>query len=134
MKAHKARFGSATVEWATPKHLYAKLNAEFHFDFDPCPLGGTQDELAELFTSWRGKRVYCNPPYGPPIGKFIKRGFEADLAVFLVPSRTDTRWFHELVLPYAEEVRFVRGRLKFGDAKHPAPFPSMILVFRKDVA
>ena len=78
-----------------------------------------------------GRRVYCNPPYGPGIRPFLERGLEADVAVFLIPARTDTKWFHELVLPHAKEIRFVRGRLKFGDAVNSAPFPSMIVVFEK---
>jgi site-specific DNA-methyltransferase (adenine-specific) len=73
--------------------------------------------------------VFVNPPYGPGIRKWLERAGEADLAVFLLPARVDTRWFHDLVLPHAREIRFIRGRLKFVGAKHPAPFPSMIVVF-----
>lgn len=123
-------FGSATVEWPTPTRIYEELNREFRFDFDPCPLGGDTDGLATLFTSWRGRRVFCNPPYGPQIRKWLERAHEAELAVFLIPARCDTRWFHEIVLPKAAEIRFIRGRLKFGDAKTGAPFPSMVVVFR----
>jgi site-specific DNA-methyltransferase (adenine-specific) len=60
---------------------------------------------------------------------FLERAREADVAVFLIPARTDTRWFHEIVMPYAKEIRFIKGRLKFGGAKNSAPFPSMIVVF-----
>jgi site-specific DNA-methyltransferase (adenine-specific) len=74
--------------------------------------------------------VFCNPPYGD-IAAWLRRGREADLAVFLVPARTDTRWFHELVMPYASEIRFIRGRLKFGDATMNAPFPSMVIVMKQ---
>ena len=98
-------------------------------DFDPCPLDGTENGLATLFVDWGGKRVFCNPPYGPGIAKWLKRGLEAELSVFLVPARTDTRWFHDIVLPKAREIRFIRGRLKFGDATNCAPFPSMVVVF-----
>jgi hypothetical protein len=122
-------FSSATDRWATPTAVYAALDAEFHFNFDPCPLDGAGDGLLPMFSEWRGKRVFCNPPYGPGIGEWIKRGFEAELAVYFVPARTDTRWFHDLVLPKAKEIRFIKGRLKFGDAKNGAPFPSMVLVF-----
>jgi len=121
-------FKSESVEWSTPAALYAKLNAEFHFDFDPCPLNGNNNGLAILLTPWRGKRVFCNPPYGPKVGKWLERGLEADVAVFLLPARTDTRWFHELVLPKAKEIRFLRGRLRFGNAKNGAPFPSMLVI------
>jgi hypothetical protein len=58
------------------------------------------------------------------------RAAEAEIAVYLIPARTDTRWFHDLVLPVASEVRFIKGRLKFGDAKTDAPFPSMLVIFR----
>ena len=124
-------FSSATGEWATPVGVRAELDAEFHFDFDPCPLGGAQDGLSTLFTEWAGRRVFCNPPYGPGLGKWLERGLEADVAVFLIPARTDTRWFHEVVLPKAKEIRFIKGRLKFGDAVNSAPFPSMIVVFER---
>ena len=122
-------FSSASQEWATPTDVYAALDAEFNFTFDPCPLGGTVDGTAPLFVPWFGERVFCNPPYGPGLRPFLNRAVEADLAVFLVPARTDTRWFHDIVLPHAKEIRFVRGRLKFGGAKNTAPFPSMILIF-----
>lgn len=123
-------FSSASDRWATPTAVYAALNAEFGFNFDPCPLDGTGDGLAPLFCEWRGKRVFCNPPYGPGLAEWLRRGLEAELAVYLIPARTDTRWFHEIVLPRAAEIRFVKGRLKFGDAKNSAPFPSMIVIFR----
>lgn len=125
-------FSSASEEWATPADVYAELDAEFHFNFDPCPLRRGQDGTAPLFVKWRGKRVFCNPPYGPGLRPFLERAQEADVSVFLIPARTDTRWFHEIVLPRAAEIRFIKGRLKFGDAKNSAPFPSMIVVFRKE--
>lgn len=124
-------FKSQSVEWATPAHVYEELHREFAFDFDPCPLGGDVDGTAPLFSPWAGRRVFCNPPYSN-IRKFLDRALEADLAVFLIPARTDTRWFHDVCLPFAREIRFVRGRLKFGGAKTGAPFPSMIVVFEGD--
>lgn len=130
---HRALFTSASDRWATPVEVYEALHGEFGFDFDPCPLDGDVDGLATLWTTWRGKRVFCNPPYGPGMDKWLRRGLEADLAVFLIPARTDTRWFHDLVLPNAAEIRFLRGRLKFGGATNSAPFPSMVVVFRRPV-
>jgi site-specific DNA-methyltransferase (adenine-specific) len=121
-------FSAATDRWSTPADLYAALDDEFCFDFDPCPLDWTEDGL---LADWTGRRVFCNPPYGPAIGKWLERGTEAQLAVFLLPPRTDTVWFHEIVLPRSREIRFLRGRLKFGDSKKDAPFPSMIVVFSK---
>lgn len=131
----RSLFKSQTVEWATPEWLYLELDREFKFNFDPCPLGGSQDGLSPLFAEWAGKRVFCNPPYGD-VSAWLKRGLEAELAVYLLPARTDTRWFHDQILPHASEIRFIRGRLKFR-AKNPswkpggggAPFPSMVVVF-----
>lgn len=122
-------FSSATDRWGTPKAVYEALDAEFRFDFDPCPLDGSTDGTATLFAEWSGKRVFCNPPYGPQLRKFLERASEAELAVFLIPARTDTKWFHEIVLPKAKEIRFIKGRLKFGGAVYNAPFPSMVVVF-----
>ena len=127
---NRVLFRSQSVEWATPRALYDALDTEFHFDFDPCPLGGSNDGLSTLFTEWQGHRVFCNPPYGD-ISAWLRHGREADLAVFLVPARTDTRWFHELVMSYASEIRSIRGRLKFGDAMMNAPFPSMVIVMKQ---
>jgi site-specific DNA-methyltransferase (adenine-specific) len=125
MSSHKS------WEWPTPERFYETLNAEFHFNFDPCPLGGDTDGRSTLFTEWKGKRVFCNPPYGPQIPKFLERAREADIAVFLIPARTDTRWFHEICLPYAQEIRFIKGRLRFGGSKNPAPFPCMVVIFKR---
>lgn len=130
----KPHFSSATDRWATPPHVFAALDAEFRFDYDPCPLDGDSDGLLPLLSVWEGRRVYCNPLYGPGLGKWLQRGLEADLAVFLIPARTDTKWFHELVMPFAKEIRFLRGRLKFGDAITSALFPSMVVVFKKTTA
>lgn len=118
-----------SVEWPTPPALYKILNDEFRFTLDPCPLGGSEDGLSTLFKQWRGERVFANPPYGPGLHKWFGRALEADLAVFLVPARLDTRWFHRDVLPFCSEVRFIQGRLKFGEAQTAAPFASMVVVF-----
>lgn len=125
----KVHFSSQSVDWGTPKALYQALDAEFHFNFDPCPLRGQVDGTARLINSWQGKRVFCNPPYGPEIRDFLECWSDADVAVYLLPARTDTRWFHEVCIPFAKEIRFIKGRLKFGDATNSAPFPSMIVVF-----
>ena len=123
-------FSSKSPHWPTPKFLLEELDKEFHFDFDPCPLGEDEtDGSAPLFTSWSGKRVFCNPPYNKGIARFLERGMEADVAVFLLPARTDTKWFHDMILPNAKEIRFIKGRLRFGDAKNSAPFPSMLVIY-----
>ncbi len=119
-------FSHASEHWATPKDVYAKLDAEFGFTLDPCPLNGD----GGLTRSWRGERVYCNPPYGRGVASWLAKASEAELAVYLLPARTDTVWWHEYAMQ-AQEIRFLRGRLRFGDAKAGAPFPSVVLVFRK---
>lgn len=126
----RIHFSSASAHWPTPRKTFEALNAEFKFNLDPCPLGAKHDGLA---VAWRGKRVFCNPPYGPGIRKWLERGLEAKLAVFLLPARTDTAWFHEIVMPKAREIRFLRGRLNFGDGRpeQRAPFPSIVVVFER---
>mgnify|MGYP001030497106 CR=1 FL=1 len=120
-------FSSTTCEWRTPKALYQALDAEFAFDDDPCPIGGTDG----LKREW-GQCVYMNPPYGHEITPWVKRAYEHSLTgavvVCLLPSRTDTRWWHEYVMK-AREIRFIRGRLHFNDSPQGAPFPSCIAVF-----
>jgi hypothetical protein len=76
--------------------------------------------------------VFCNPPYGREIGKWVEKAAKATggVVVMLIPARTDTRYFHELIYNKAE-VRFLRGRLKFGNSKNSAPFPSMVVIFKK---
>ena len=121
---NRALFSNVTADWSTPAEVYRDLDAEFHFTLDPCPLNGTLG----LQRSWKGEHVFCNPPYGTGILKWLRKSREADVAVYLLPARTDTAWWHGWALE-AEEVRFVRGRLRFGGAVHSAPFPSAILVF-----
>ena len=63
--------------------------------------------------------------------EFLECWKDAEIAVYLIPARTDTRWFHEICLPFAKEIRFIMGRLRFGDGKYPAPFPSMLVIFEQ---
>lgn len=123
----KGLFTSASQHWSTPKDLYEVLNTEFHFNDDPCPLNGS----GGLDREW-GSRTFCNPPYGKTITKWLSKAYveslKGKLVVCLIPSRTDTRWWHEYVMK-ASEIRFLKGRLKFGDSKNSAPFPSAIIVF-----
>jgi hypothetical protein len=129
MASLRTMLSNKSSEWSTPEGLYQELDAEFHFNFDPCPLGGDIDGRARLTNSWAGKRVFCNPPYGPQIRAFLNCWQDAELAVYLLPARVDTRWFHEVCLPHASEIRFIKGRLKFGGGENPAPFPSMVIIF-----
>lgn len=131
---------SRTEEWATPVVLYALLDEEFGFTLDTCATKKNakckrfftkkQDGLAQ---SWEGERVFLNPPYGREIPKWVKKasGPEPELVVGLLPARTDTRWFHDLVLPLAT-VRFLKGRVYFespGFKPDRAPFPSMVVIW-----
>lgn len=128
MPINRALFTSASEHWATPRDLYRALDKEFHFTLDPCPLGG--GKLDGLAISWRKHRVFCNPPYGRGIAAWLAKATEPDLAAFLVPSRTDTHWWHDYAMT-ATEIRFLRGRLRFGNAVNTAPFPSVVLVWHR---
>src|SRR5512146_1513783 len=122
-------FSSLSDHWATPDSLYTRLDREFSFDFDPCPL---QSRQSGLLIRWHGS-VFCNPPYSQ-IEDFMRKGLlhlaQGDCSglVYLLPVRSDTGWFHDYCLN-AKEIRFIRGRLRFGNAKNSAPFPSMVVVF-----
>jgi hypothetical protein len=131
-RLNRGLFTSLRGDWKTPKSLYQVLDAEFSFDFDPCPI---KPNFNGLENKW-GTTNFVNPPYGRDIRKWIQKGYEESLegklVVFLLPSRTDTRWWHEYVMK-ADEIRFIRGRLKFDDQKNFAPFPSAIAIFRPRV-
>lgn len=135
-------FSSKTDMWETPHDFFDKLDDEFHFTLDVCAT--PENAKCEKFYTeqddglskpWTGV-VWCNPPYGKGISRWILAANAARAAgntvVMLLPARTDTRWFHDLVLGKAE-IRFVRGRLKFGGSNNSAPFPSMVAVFRNGV-
>ena len=133
-------FSSRTDEWATPQDFFDELNKEFRFTLDPCA-DKSNAKCAKYYThkddglskDWSGERVFCNPPYGREIGKWIKKAHDSNaLVVMLIPARTDTKAWHEHIFGKAE-VRFVRGRLKFGDSKNFAPFPSAVVIFREKI-
>lgn len=128
-RLNRGLFTSLRGDWKTPRALYQALDAEFNFDFDPYPTTPKVDGLA---SRWRNTN-FENPPYGREITKWIQKGYQENLlaktVVFLLPSRTGTRWWHDYILK-ADEIRFIRGRLKFDDQKNPAPFPSVIVVFK----
>lgn len=120
---------SGTDSHSTPQDLYNALDAEFHFTDDACPLSETA--IDGLLRSWGGV-TYLNPPYSNPGPWCMKAAQEASngkIVVGLLRGDTSTKWFHEWVLPYAE-IRFIRGRLKFGNSNKPAPFPSIIAIWR----
>ena len=134
-------FSSKTDEWETPQDFFDELDREFNFTLDPCatPQNAkckkyytkTEDGLKQ---DWQGETVFCNPPYGKVIKNWVKKCYEESrkpntTVVMLIPARTDTTYFHEYIYKKAKEIRFVRGRLKFGNSKNSAPFPSMVVVF-----
>lgn len=136
MPISPALYSSKTELWETPQALFDELNAEFHFTVDVCALPENakcgryytpeQDGLAQ---EWDGV-CWCNPPYGREIAAWVEKAATSPATtVMLLPARTDTKWFHDWVIPRAE-IRFIRGRLKFGGSKNSAPFPSMVCVFR----
>ena len=137
----KVLYSSKEEKWATPQDFFDKLNDEFHFTLDAaaspdnakCPVYFTeeQDGLAQ---SWEGHTVWCNPPYCRKTGAWVKKAYEEHqrtgcTVVMLLPSRTDVRWFHDYILGKAE-IRFIKGRLKFGENKNSAPFPSIVVIYR----
>lgn len=140
MSINTGMFSSKTDLWETPQDFFDKLNSEFSFDLDACALPENA-KCAAYFTPeqdglsqpWRGT-VWCNPPYGRQIGTWVEKAAGSAAAgatvVMLLPARTDTKWFHEYIYGKAE-IRFVPGRLKFGKAKYNAPFPCMIVIFKK---
>ena len=139
---NKGLFSSNTELWATPQAFYDQLNQEFGFTLDPCALPDNA-KCAKFFTpeddglaqDWSGERVFCNPPYGRKIAAWVKKCHDeaqkGALVVMLIPARTDTSYFHDYIYHKAE-IRFVRGRLKFGNAEQGAPFPSMVVIYNKE--
>ena len=140
MKNLEVMYSSKSDEWATPEDFFKSLDEEFHFDLDAAA-SHINHKCNKYFTveddgltqNWGGCRVFCNPPYSQ-IDKWVEKAFyetkqENTLVVMLIPSRTDTRYFHNYIYGRTE-IRFVKGRLKFGDGKNSAPFPSMLVIFR----
>lgn len=134
-------FSSRTDLWSTPQDFFDNLNKEFDFTLDPCatPLNAKCKKYYTiqedgLLQNWGGEIVFCNPPYGRYIADWVKKCYTESLkpntqVVMLIPARTDTSYFHEYIYHRAKEIRFLRGRLKFGDCKNAAPFPSMVVIF-----
>ena len=133
-------FSSTKGEWATPQAFFDKLNEEFSFTLDACAL--PENAKCQLFftpkddglvQNWSGHQVFCNPPYGKKIAAWVEKCYnesrkENTNVVMLLPARTDTIYFHRYIYGKAE-IRFIKGRLKFGNAINCAPFPSMVVIF-----
>jgi site-specific DNA-methyltransferase (adenine-specific) len=127
-----------TDVWATPQWLFDALDKEFGFTLDPCT-DGTNAKCKKFYTmqengllqDWGTETVFMNPPYSE-CADWMRKAYgaaqEGATVVCLVPSRTDTDWWHRYAMK--GEVRLLRGRLKFGEATTNAPFPSAVIVFR----
>lgn len=115
----KNRNLSHSNNWATPKEFYDKLDKEFNFDFDPCPLNENEitPEKDGLLIDW-GISNFVNPPYSRDLKEsFVKKAIQESkkgkVCVMLLPVSTSTVLFHEHIKPNAKEIRFVKGRIKF---------------------
>ena len=134
---NKLFFSSELQTGKTPDDLYNMLDNEFHFDFDPCPTLTDFIHLAPfdgLTISWK-KSNYCNPPYNNQtawVEKAYNESLKNKTCVMLLPARTDTKLFHDFIFKKAQEIRFIKGRLRFKQYTNSAPFPSMIVIFKND--
>jgi phage N-6-adenine-methyltransferase len=130
-------FSSETDLHATPMDFFKAQNAKHGFDLDVCAIAENAKcerfftpEMDGLKQDWTGV-CWMNPPYGRTIKSWMQKAYESSLTgakvVCLVPARTDTAWWHDYAMK--GEIEFIRGRLKFGDAKNSAPFPSAVVIF-----
>jgi phage N-6-adenine-methyltransferase len=140
MALQKAMVSSKSNEWETPYNFFMELHKEFHFTLDPCCTLQTakcykhytklEDGLKQ---DWSKDVVFMNPPYGGHTGDWIKKAYEESLkgavVVCLIVSSTDRSYWHEFIFPFASQIRFVRGRIKFGNSKSTAPFASAVVIF-----
>jgi len=139
-RLRSVHFLSRTEEWATPPGVFEELSREFSFTLDPCSTHENakcvlhytkaDDGLAQ---DWANHTVFMNPPYGRAIKHWMRKAYESSqngaLVVCLVPARTDTQWWHQFAV--RGDIRFLRGRLRFGQATSSAPFPSAVVVFSR---
>jgi phage N-6-adenine-methyltransferase len=140
MTLQRVLFSSERMDWETPPALFAELDAEFGFTLDPC--ASPENAKCERFftlqqdglrQNWAPETVFMNPPYGREIGRWVAKAYresrEGATVVCLLPARTDTAWWHDYCMK--GEIRFIRGRVKFGRlGQRNAPFPSAVVIFR----
>lgn len=132
-------FSSKTDLWATPQDFFDRYNKQYNFTLDvcatpenaKCPKYLTVEDNG-LLTHWHDNVCWMNPPYGREISRWMQKAYESSLlgatVVCLVPSRTDTHWWHTYAMK--GHIEFIKGRLKFGNAKNSAPFPSAVVTFK----
>lgn len=132
-------FSSKTDDWATPQEFFDDLNKTFNFTLDPCA-SHENHKCVKYYTreddglskSWAGETVFMNPPYGRDVKKWMKKAYEESkhaTVVCLIPARTDTSYWHDYCMK--GEIIFIKGRLKFGNSRQGAPFPSAVIIFKK---
>ena len=134
-------YSSKTNEWSTPQDFFDELDKEFNFTLDPCATSENA-KCNKYFTveddglkqDWSNDVVFMNPPYGREIKYWVQKAYEESLkgatVVCLIPARTDTTYWHNYIFGKADDIRFIKGRLKFGGSKNPAPFPSAIIIYK----
>ena len=134
-------FSSKSNEWYTPQYLFDELNEKYQFTLDPCA-SHENAKCDKYFTieddgltkDWSKDTVFMNPPYGRNIKHWIKKAYEESVkgatVVCLIPARTDTTYWHDYIFNNAYNIKFLKGRIKFGGAVNSAPFPSAIVVFK----
>ena len=156
MKGQNKLLSSNCDEWETPQNLFNYLNEKFKFTLDPCSTLKnakckgciTKEGLFDrdrkilmqrgngLTLNWNlsSNSIFCNPPYST-IKLWVKKCYEeskkGSIVVMLIPARVDTTYWHDFIFPFAREIIFIRGRLKFNDHKNPSTFPSAIIIFKK---
>jgi site-specific DNA-methyltransferase (adenine-specific) len=140
MALQKAMVSSKTNEWETPQWFFDELNKEFGFTLDPCT-NNHNHKCQKYFTikedgltqDWSKDIVFMNPPYGGHTGDWIKKAWEeskrGSVVVCLIVSSTDRSYWHDYIFPYAKQIRFIRGRITFGEASSTAPFASAVVIF-----
>lgn len=134
-------YSSKANEWSTPQAFFDELNKEFNFTLDPCATSENA-KCTKYFTveddglkqDWSKDIVFMNPPYGREIKRWINKAYEESqkgaTIVCLIPPRTDTSYWHNYIFGKADDIRFIKGCLKFGGSKNPAPFPTAIIIYK----
>ena len=140
MALQEAMVSSKSNEWKTPQSLFDELDSEFHFTLDPCATADNAKcqrfytkEDDGLKQDWANEIIFMNPPYGGHTGKWIEKAWyesrNGATIVCLIVSSTDRSYWHDYIFPYASEIRWLRGRVTFGEATSTAPFASAIVIF-----
>ncbi len=130
--------------WVTPKEFFDPLCKEFDLKIDAAASADNamlpefwDESIDGLKQDWRGKRIWCNPPYGRQTGKWVEKAFNSDanIVVMLLPARTDVRWFHSFIYKQPRaHIRFIKGRIEFSKAGDRGKFPSMVVIFHPPIS